>query len=80
MFHCFVVSEDHRNSLRFLVCMYHNNNTDSELVGYRMRVHVFGNRPLPALAGYSLRRKDAETTLGHDVIDFITNDFFVDDD
>lgn len=55
--------EDHRNFIRYL--QYRNNDPDSELVDYRMRVHVFGNRSSPAIAGYGLRRtaEDAESTL-----------------
>jgi hypothetical protein len=54
MFHCFLVREDHRNYLRFL--WYRDNNTNNDLVEYRMCVHVFGNSPSPAVATYGLRR------------------------
>jgi hypothetical protein len=48
MFHCFIVQEDHRNDLRFL--WYRNNDPEQNLIEYRMRVHVFGNSPSPAIA------------------------------
>ena len=54
MFHCFIVREDHRDFLRFL--WFHNNDPDSDIVDYRMCVHVHGNSPSPAVAIYGLRR------------------------
>ncbi len=42
MFHCFVVKEQHRDYLRFL--WFRNNNMDSNIVDYCMKVHVFGNK------------------------------------
>jgi hypothetical protein len=48
MFHCFIVREDHRNYLRFL--WYKDNDFEKELIEYRMRVHVFGNSPSPAVS------------------------------
>ena len=53
MFHCFIVREDHRNYLRFL--WYKDNDFEKELIEYRMRVHVFGNSPSPAVATLGLR-------------------------
>ena len=58
MFHCFIVREDHRDFLRFL--WFHNNDPDSDIVDYRMCVHVFGNSPSPAVAIYGLRRAAKE--------------------
>ena len=51
-YHGFLAREDHRNFLRFL--WYRNNNPDMDLVEYRMRAHVFGNSPSPAIATYGL--------------------------
>ena len=50
MFHCFLVREDHRNYLRFL--WYRDNDVTKEIIDYRMKVHVFGNSPSPAVAIY----------------------------
>ena len=41
MFHCSVVSKEHRNFLRFF--WYRDNNINNDLIEYQMRVHVFGN-------------------------------------
>lgn len=54
MFHCFVVREDHRDYLRFL--WYRDNDLNKDIVEYKMKVHVFGNSPSPAVAIYCLRR------------------------
>ncbi len=79
MFHCFLVKEDHRDFLRFL--WYRNNNPTSDIVDYRMRVHLFGNSPSPAVAVYGLRQaaKKAEADCGSDARRFIASEFYVDD-
>ncbi|KAL1252709.1 hypothetical protein QQF64_017402 [Cirrhinus molitorella] len=79
MFHCFLVKEDHRDFLRFL--WYRNNDPTSDIVDYRMRVHLFGNSPSPAVAVYGLRRaaKEAEADCGSDARRFIDREFYVDD-
>ena len=79
MFYCFLVSENHRNFLRFF--WYLDNDPDSELVEYRMRVHVFGNSPSPAVASYGLRKiaDRSKEDFGIDIQEFISNDFYVDD-
>ena len=79
MFHCFIVREDHRDFLRFL--WFRNNDPDSDIVDYRMCVHVFGNSPSPAVAIYGLRRaaKEEENKCGSDVRSFVEQEFYVDD-
>lgn len=79
MFHCFLVKEEHRNFLRFL--WYENNDPSKELKEYRMRVHVFGNSPSPAVATYGLRRtaEIAAEQFGVDVKEFVQRNFYVDD-
>lgn len=57
MFHCFLVRDDHRNYLRFL--WYKDNDPTKEI---RMKVHVFGNAPSPAVAIYGLRNQSGGTT------------------
>ncbi|KAI3374200.1 hypothetical protein L3Q82_006054 [Scortum barcoo] len=54
MFHSFLVREDNRDFLRFL--WFKENDPNQEIVEYRMKVHVFGNSPSPAVAIYGLRR------------------------
>ncbi|KAL0149829.1 hypothetical protein M9458_054877 [Cirrhinus mrigala] len=79
MFHCFLVKEDHRDFLRFL--WYRNNDPTSDIVDYRMQVHLFGNSPSPAVAVYGLRRaaKEAEADCGSDARRFIDREFYIDD-
>lgn len=66
---------DHRDYLRFL--WHPENNLDLPLKEYRMTVHVFGNRPSPAVATYRIRRCVAHSD--PDVIDFVSNNFYFDD-
>ncbi|VDI18233.1 Hypothetical predicted protein [Mytilus galloprovincialis] len=79
MFHCFVVRKDHRNYLRFL--WHKDNDLQKNLVEYRMRVHVFGNSPSPAVATLGLRKaaQASEQEFGSHVTSFVTRDFYVDD-
>ena len=79
MFHCFVVKEDHRDFLRFL--WYRDNDLTCDIVDYRMRVHLFGNSPSPAVAIYGLRRaaKEAEADYGSDARNLVDREFYVDD-
>ncbi|XP_061891197.1 uncharacterized protein LOC133641474 isoform X1 [Entelurus aequoreus] len=75
MYHCFLLREEDRNYLRFL--WSRNNNSSEDIMEYRMRVHVFGNCPSPAVAIYCLRQsvKNAEPV----VKQFVNRDFYVDD-
>ncbi|XP_047671761.1 uncharacterized protein LOC125145112 [Tachysurus fulvidraco] len=79
MFHCFLVHEDHRNFLRFL--WHKDNDVNKEIIEYRMKVHVFGNRPSPAVAIYGLRRAIREGAQEHgaDTVKFVERHFYVDD-
>ena len=54
MFYGFLVSREHRDYLQFL--WHKDNDLTKEIQEYRMRVHVFGNSPSPAVATYGLRR------------------------
>ncbi|XP_073412242.1 uncharacterized protein [Dendrobates tinctorius] len=75
MFHCFLVRERDRNFLRFY--WYRDNDPTKEVTEYRMRVHIFGNSPSPAVAIYGLKRsaQEGETEYGSDVRQFIEKDF-----
>ncbi|XP_062590301.1 uncharacterized protein LOC134251896 [Saccostrea cucullata] len=79
MFHCFGVSEKHRNFLRFL--WYTDNDPTKPLTEYRMTVQVFGNTPSPAVATYGFRLAaiQAEHSFGKDVREFVERNFYVDD-
>ena len=75
MFHCFLVREEDRNFLRFL--WFRDNDPSKDIIDYRMRVHVFGNSPSPAVAIYCLRQSVQEGD--PDVKQFVNRDFYVDD-
>ena len=77
MFYSFHVREDHRNFLRFL--WYRDNDPDKDLIEYRMRVHVFGNSPSPAVATYALRKSVGLGQVPLEVKQFVERDFYVDD-
>lgn len=79
MFYNFIVREDHQNYLRFL--WFKNNDISGEIMECRMKVHVFGNSPSPAVATYGLRRtaQEAAQQFGEDAKRFVERDFYVDD-
>ncbi|KAK0150328.1 hypothetical protein N1851_008573 [Merluccius polli] len=57
--------------------LFPDNNPSKDIVEYRMRVHVFGNCPSPAVAIYCLRQSvlDADP----DVKQFVNHNFYVND-
>ena len=79
MFYSFLVEEKDRDFLRFF--WYADNDPTKEMIEYRMKVHVFGNRPSPSVANYGLRKtaEVSESEFGADVCRFVANDFYVDD-
>ncbi|XP_076849002.1 uncharacterized protein LOC143497110 [Brachyhypopomus gauderio] len=79
MFYCFVVRDDHRNYLRFL--WHKDNDPNKDITEFRMKVHVFGNSPSPAVAIYGLRRsaEQGEREHGVDAKQFVMRNFYVDD-
>ena len=79
MFHCFVVRPEDRNYLRFL--WHRDNDLEKDIVEYRMKVHVFGNSPSPAVATHCLRRaaEEGEKEFGKDARQYVDRDFYVDD-
>ncbi|XP_067279206.1 uncharacterized protein [Pseudorasbora parva] len=78
MFYCFVVQEEHRDYLRFL--WYEDNNMEKNVVDYRMKVHVFGNSPSPAVAIYCMRKaaQEGEREHGTDAKRLVERQFYVD--
>ncbi|CAE1264215.1 unnamed protein product [Acanthosepion pharaonis] len=58
-----------------------NNDPDKEIVEYRMKVHVFGNSPSPAVATYCLRKSVGGThpDCSPAVVQYVHRDFYVDD-
>ena len=79
MFYAFKVRDDHTRYLRFL--WYENNNPDAAIVTYCMTVHVFGNKPSPAVAISGLRKtgEEGEAEFGTDVRELIERNFYMDD-
>lgn len=78
MFHQFMVHQNHRDYLRFL---WWKNDEMSDVVVYRMCVHLFGATSSPGCANFGLKKiaSDNEAILGQDVADFLRKDFYVDD-
>lgn len=79
MFYCFILQEDHCDFLRFL--WFEDNDPSKRITEYRMKVHVFGNSPSPAVAIYGLRRAalHGENEHGAEAKQFIMRNFYVDD-
>lgn len=79
MFHSFLVKKEHCDYLRFL--WFHDHQLDGDIVEFRMKVHVFGNCPSPAVAIYGLKKTamDREEEYGTDVRLFVECHFYVDD-
>lgn len=79
MFYCFIVQEEHRDYLRYL--WYEDNDINKKVVEFRMKVHVFGNSPSPAVAIYCMRRaaEKGEEEHGSDARQFVERQFYVDD-
>ena len=79
MFQQFYVSPEHRNQLRFL--WFKGGDYRSEPKDYRSTVHLFGAASSPAVANYALKRaaSDHANEFGDDVVNFIQNNFYVDD-
>ncbi|XP_055012739.1 uncharacterized protein LOC129409873 [Boleophthalmus pectinirostris] len=79
MFYCFEVCEEHRDYLRYL--WFEDNDITKNIIEYRMKVHVFGNSPSPAVAIYCMRQaaKEGEKEHGADARQFVERQFYVDD-
>ena len=79
MFYSFTVRGEHRNYLRFLC--YKDTDFSKDIIEYRMRVHIFGNKPSPAIANYALQKTApiGSETYGDDVRKFVQRNFYVDD-
>lgn len=68
-----------RRYLRFF--WHEDNDVDKDLKEYCIHVHVFGNKPSPAVATYGLRKiaEISKSTHGAEVSEFICRNFYVDD-
>ena len=79
MFHSFHVTPEHQNFLHFL--WFKDNDPSKEIIKNKTTVHLFGNRPSPAIASFGLRKKadDGEEKYGKATRDFVHRNFYVDD-
>ena len=78
MFYMFKVNKEHCDYLKFL--WWKNGNTDSEVIEYRMTVHLFdASSSLCANFGQKQIAYDAEKEFGQATNHFICEDFYVDD-
>ena len=79
MFHSFYLPKEHCDFLRFF--WFEDNKPGKKLIQMRARVHIFGNKPSPAIANFGM-----QYAANHDNSqnypkgkDFILNNFYVDD-
>ncbi|KAK7893312.1 hypothetical protein WMY93_022464 [Mugilogobius chulae] len=65
----------------FAFLWYRDNLPGNEVVEYRMRVHIFGNSPSPAIAIYGLRRaaKELERDYSSHTTQLVESHFYMDD-
>ena len=79
MFHQFRVRVEDRDYLRFL--WWKDGNLNEEPVIYRIKVHLFGATSSPGCAMYGLKKlaKDHGRNFSDNVVQFLIQDFYVDD-
>ena len=77
MFHSFFLNPEHRDFLRFY--WFKDNDASNELIQYRAKVHIFGNRPSPAIAIFGLRHAAQNSKAKEATQNFIRESFYVDD-
>lgn len=77
--YCFLVRDDHRNSLTLL--WFRDNDPMKDIIEYQMKVHVFGSSPSPAVANYDLRHpaKEGEHKHCSDTQQFVERHFYAND-
>lgn len=79
MYYNFHLTEQDRNFVRFF--WFKDNNASKEIVEYRGMVHLFGNRPSPAVAHFGLRYAVSRSKVSDTAISrtFLERNFYVDD-
>ena len=79
MFSQFHLQPEDQDYLRFW--WFRNNDATEELVEYRSRTHIFGNKPSPAIATFGLKYTtgNPKATKYSLAINFIQRHFYVDD-
>ena len=79
MFNQVRVPESERDLLRFL--WWRDGRPDSEVVEYRMTVHIFGAKSSPSVACYALREAatDHAEEVSSETVKTVNSNFYVDD-
>ena len=79
MFNQFMVSEEHRDLLRFL--WWEHGDPKKKVAEYRMKVNLFGAGTSPGCANFGLKKAADEggAEYGKEAAKFIRRDFYVDD-
>ena len=79
MFHQVKVDPRDHDALSFL--WWPDDNVRQQPVEYRMEVHLFGSTSSPSVASFALRRTapDNDGDFGHEVIDTVLKNFYIDD-
>ena len=78
MFHNFYLQKHEKDFTRFF--WFKDNDPSNELTQMRAKVHIFGNRPSPAIANFGLRyATDVADVTDMKGKDFIQNSMYVDD-
>ena len=73
MFHNFMVSETHRDYLRFL--WFEDGDMTKPIVTYRMNVHLFGPVSSPGCVNFGLHKtaQEGESEFGENIANFLRN-------
>ncbi|KAF2357385.1 Retrotransposon Pao [Trinorchestia longiramus] len=79
MYHAFHLTKEDQDYLRFY--WFAHNNPSNGLIPHRATVHIFGNRPSPAIAIYGMRHATSHPSahMYPEAQKFILNSFYVDD-
>ena len=78
MFYCFHLDPPDKSYVKFF--WFDHNDPTKELVQYRGCVHLFGNRPSPAIANFGLLYAAKNSTQSTpETLSFIETNFYVDD-
>ena len=79
MFFQVLVSNEHRNLLRFL--WWKDSNLSNELIDHEMCVHLFGGTSSPSCSNYALRKTsiEGENQYGKEAAEVLQENFYVDD-
>ena len=79
MFHQVMVDPKDVDALRFL--WWPDDDLSKQPVEFRMKIHLFGSTSSPSCASFGLRKTAQENAgdFGHEVVDTVLKNFYVDD-